>query len=335
MSQIEIVDTSGMPRRLGDRGPDRDSAERARHLQDAFNAFLMNKPKRTRDTYLVGLKQFFGLVAPKRIDQITMTDAATYKQWLIEHGYAKSTICGRLAAVDGLFTFLTQQLRDDGTQMLSRNPFDVVTRRDVLPTPFISAVPVEKGDFHKMIDALPADRVGLRDRAVLLFLAHTGRRRSEVARLLLGDLDLTKKPYEYTVEVKGGGKKKFELPDEAYDAMRQHWVSARRLGKLTAESAVFGDAGLVGEDSEAPLHHRTIWEIVKRAAKKAGVDHTRVKPHGFRHMYARILDEGGTRLQVIQRSLGHESSATTDGYLDQLRSPPQVQGTVRRALQRT
>lgn len=311
-----------------------DENERAAQIRDAVRAFLIDKPKRTRDTYLVGLKQFFVLVAGKRLEEITMTDAASYKRWLVGQGYAKNTICVRLAAVDGLFTFLTQQLRDDGTQMLSRNPFDVVTRKDVMPTPFISAVPVEKSDFRKMLDALPTDRVGIRDRAVLIFLAHTGRRRSEVARLRIGDLDLSKRPYEYKVEVKGGRVKRFELPDAAYDAMRKHWVAARRLSKLTAESAVFGEALPIGDESEEPLHHRTIWEIVKRAAKRADVDPTRVKPHALRHMYARMLDEEGTRLQDIKDALGHESSSTTDGYLGKLRAPPQVQATVRRALEK-
>lgn len=311
-----------------------DEQARAAQIKDAIRAFLIDKPKRTRDTYLVGLKQFFVLVAGKRLEEITMTDAASFKRWLVGRGYAKNTICVRLAAVDGLFTFLTQQLRDDGTQMLSRNPFDVVTRKDVMPTPFISAVPVEKSDFRKMLDALPTDRVGIRDRAVLIFLAHTGRRRSEVARLRIGDLDLSKRPYEYKVEVKGGRVKRFELPDAAYDAMRKHWVTARRLSKLTAESAVFGEALPIGDESEEPLHHRTIWEIVKRAAKRADVDPTRVKPHALRHMYARMLDEEGTRLQDIKDALGHESSSTTDGYLGKLRAPPQVQATVRRALEK-
>lgn len=318
---------------LASRRSGTDDRERGRQVQDAVHAFLLNKPQRTRDTYLIGLKQFFGLVSGKRLEEITMVDAAAFKRWLVERGYAKSTICVRLAAVDGLFTFLTQQLREDGTQMLTRNPFDVVTRKDVLPTPFINAVPVEKNDFRQMLDALPSDRTGLRDRAVLIFLAHTGRRRSEVARLRLGDLDLSKRPYEYVVEVKGGRQKRFELPDAAYEAMRNHWVSARRLSKLSAESAVFGDAGQVGDESEQPLHHRTIWEIVKRAAKRAGLDHTKIKPHGLRHMYARLLDAEGTRLQDVKDALGHETSATTDGYLGRLRSPPRVQDTVRHALE--
>lgn len=311
-----------------------DEQECARQIQDAFRAFLINKPKRTRDTYLAGLKQFFGLVNSKRLEEVSLVDAAAFKAWLIERGYAKSTICVRLAAVDGLFEFLTHQLQANGTPMLARNPFDVVDRKDVQPTPFINAFPVDKGDFRKMLDALPDDRVGLRDRAVLVFLGHTGRRRSEVARLRLGDLDLSRRPYEYTVEVKGGKQQRFELPDEAYKAMRNHWVSARRLSKLAAESAVFGDAGQVGEESERPLHHRTIWEIVKRAAKRAGVDHTKIKPHGLRHMYARMLDEEGTRVQDIRDALGHGSSATTDGYLGKLRSPPRVQDAIRRGLEK-
>ena len=312
-----------------------DENERAAQIRDAVRAYLIDKPKRTRDTYLVGLKQFFVLVAGKRLDEITMTDAASFKRWLVEQGYAKNTICVRLAAVDGLFTFLTRQLRDDGTQMLARNPFDVVTRKDVLPTPFINAVPVEKSAFRSMLDALPADRVGVRDRAVLIFFGHTGRRRSEVARLKLGDLDLSKKPYTYKVEVKGGRVKRFELPDEAYVAMREHWVSARRLSRLTADSAVFGDAGPSGdEESERALHHRTMWEIVKRAARRAGLDETKIKPHGLRHMYARMLDEEGVRLQDIQGALGHGSSSTTDGYLGQLCAPPSVQQTVRQALEK-
>lgn len=61
------------------------------------------------------------------------------------------------------------------------------------------------------------------------------------------------------------------------------------------------------------LHARTIQQIVKNAAAKAGIKKY-VHPHTLRHSYATHLLEAGTDLRIIQRLLGHSSVKTTEIY---------------------
>ncbi|MFK7904345.1 MAG: tyrosine-type recombinase/integrase, partial [Chitinophagales bacterium] len=61
------------------------------------------------------------------------------------------------------------------------------------------------------------------------------------------------------------------------------------------------------------LSRVTIFNIVKEAAKKAGIQKV-VSPHTFRHTFATHLYEGGADLRAIQEMLGHESITTTEIY---------------------
>lgn len=290
----------------------------------ALYAFLVDKPENTRRTYRAGIKQFLALANYKSLDQITVAEAAAYKRWLVDKQYSHSTVCTRLAAIDSFFEFLTKPI-DNGKPILTSNPFMHVTRKDVLPTPFGRAKYVEWDDFVKMIEALPKTDTGYRDRALLTFLAYTGRRRAEAAKLRVRDLDLTSQPRTYRVVVKGGQEKTFELPKVAYDAISAHWLQSARFKTFTPDSAVFAPVGFCSadpnRDTEKPMSNATVYEIVKRAAVRAGLDPNKVTVHALRHMAAHDLDRAGARLQDIQRFLGHAQPNTTAIYLQQLRGP--------------
>ncbi len=333
VEHVEIVSARGVPS-VGREGDERDREARVQALYESVEVFLNDKPENTRRTYRTALRQFFRVVG-KEPALVSDVDAVNYKRWLVEdQKYKKNTICTRLAALDSFFTFLVNRKGSDG-RALAQNPFDVVSRKDVRPTPFATAVTVDGSDFKKMLAAVPTDAIGLRDRAVLIFLAWTGRRRAEVARLRMGDLHLSTAPGErrlYTVTVKGGQEKRFDLPDEAYEAMREHWTSSGRLQWMRTTSPVFGQVG-ARADVDQPLEQRTIWVIVKRAAVRAGLDATKIKTHGLRHMFARDLDRAGMRLQDIKESLGHASADTTMGYLGALRDPPSLAESLRRVRQ--
>jgi integrase/recombinase XerD len=61
-----------------------------------------------------------------------------------------------------------------------------------------------------------------------------------------------------------------------------------------------------------PLERVAVWQIVKKAARGAGLD--KVHPHVLRHSFATHLLGGGADLRVVQELLGHADIATTQIY---------------------
>ena len=73
-----------------------------------------------------------------------------------------------------------------------------------------------------------------------------------------------------------------------------------------------GDAPRVA--GRAPITTKVIWEAVRLAARKGGID-KRVTPHTLRHTYAAHLLEAGADSRTIQLLLGHADLSHTTVYL--------------------
>jgi site-specific recombinase XerD len=69
-----------------------------------------------------------------------------------------------------------------------------------------------------------------------------------------------------------------------------------------------------GWRADAPITSKVIWDAVRLAARKAGID-KRVTPHTLRHTYATHLLEAGADLRTIQLLLGHADLSHTTVYL--------------------
>jgi integrase len=290
-------------------------------------AFLEGKPKNTKRTYKTGLRQFFELFDWVCPEDVTPAHAAAFKKWLLEHRQvSESTTYYRMSAVSSFFDYLCMPPDPTSDPLLRSNPFKLVPRNDIQPTPYARAKAMEWETFRTLLEHTPGDAMGMRDKAILLFFAFTGRRRAEVAGLRVRDLDLGGTPRTYTVRLKGGRRGTFELPDLCYDAIRAYWIIADRLDELHADAGVFTAVrNHLNQhlDPDKPLNVRTISQILHRAAVRAGLDpaDADVGIHAMRHMSARDLDQAGVPLQDIQAFLGHLSPLTTQIYLDHLSGP--------------
>ena len=69
--------------------------------------------------------------------------------------------------------------------LVAANPCDQLERPRATPAPPRG---LTAADIKKLLDVIPSNPVGLRDRAIILTLTLTGRRRTEVLSLKAGDL---------------------------------------------------------------------------------------------------------------------------------------------------
>ena len=147
----------------------------------------------------------------------------------------------------------------------------------------------------------PTTPLGRRDRAMLELLYATGLRVSELVGLQLRDLHFE----AGFVRVLGKGSKERVVPigGPAVEALREYLESERPAG---GTHVFVGRAG-------AAMNRITLWKIVKRGAKTAGVG-ANVYPHALRHSFATRLVENGADLRYVQEMLGHATIATTQVY---------------------
>ena len=150
------------------------------------------------------------------------------------------------------------------------------------------------------------DPRALRDRALLELFYSSGLRASELAGLMLQQIDLE----HGFLRVFGKGSKERVVPvgGRACDALAAYLTAGRpHLVKPRTGSQLF-------------LNHRgtalsrvMLWMLVKKYAQRAGIAKN-VKPHALRHSFATHLLTGGADLRAIQEMLGHASISTTQIY---------------------
>jgi len=180
-------------------------------------AFLVEKERRsgsqrTVEGYFRMLQDFFGRLS-KTPDEVTAQDVFVWAHapGLSGKDPSSVTIGARMACVSSFFRFLMRM------EIVDRNPCDRLERPRTSPSPprGLSAL-----DVQKLLAAVPATRIGLRNRALLLTLLLTGRRRAEVFRLTRGDLSFAGDVCFYSYRGKGGKTGRRELPQPAVEALR-------------------------------------------------------------------------------------------------------------------
>lgn len=224
--------------------------------------------------------------------------AVAWIQTLSGQGYSVASLARKITALRNLARFLVREkYRDDdftalltGPKMLRRIP-GTLTDAEVA---------------RLLAAASGGDARSLRDRALLELFYSSGLRVSELAGLMLQQVDVAhgflrvfgKGSKERVVPI---GRKAVEALEIYLSAGRPHFVKPRTGSQL-----------FLNKNGTA-LSRVMLWMLVKKYARQAGITKN-VKPHGLRHSFATHLLTGGADLRAIQEMLGHASISTTQIY---------------------
>ena len=141
-----------------------------------------------------------------------------------------------------------------------------------------------------------------RNRAILLFLASTGCRVSEMVGLNRDSVDLTN--LECVVRGKGNKERVVYLDAVTGMAIREYFAKRKDSG----EALFVGNEGM-------RLGTNGVREALKTLAKIAGIENNRIHPHKFRRTLATEMTRHGMPIQEVAGILGHEKLDTTMQYV--------------------
>lgn len=164
--------------------------------------------------------------------------------------------------------------------------------------------------------------INARDRALFRIFIYTGRRSGEVARLRWGDIDDASGAYTMSWTGKGAKHDTQAMPAEVYWEI-VCWLKAAGRWPAAPGDYIFraaqpeAAAGLGNTvDPDRPMSTGQINNVMKKLAKRAGIDPAQVHTHTLRHSFAHVYDETKGDLNALRKILGHTSLTTTTIYLN-------------------
>jgi integrase/recombinase XerD len=236
--------------------------------------------------YVTAFARHFG----KSPDQLGPNELRSYQAYLLqERKVTPGTAVNCVAALR--FFFIKTLKRHQLREFL---PYPKDRRR--LPTV------LSREEVSRLINAAGT----LFRQTLLMTLYGSGMRRSELARLKVGDID-SQRMIIRVVAGKGGKDRDLPLSPTLLETLREYW--RWRKPKL-----YMFPTRTLGRRLDQPISDKTVWIACSEAARRAGIS-KRVTPHTVRHSWATHLLEAGTDLRTIQVLLGHGDLETTAQYL--------------------
>jgi site-specific recombinase XerD len=277
----------------------------------ALYAFLVEKQRRsgslrTVQGYSSMLQDFFGRLG-KAPDTVTVQEVFIWAHGKGVSGKDPSpiTIGARMACLSSFFRFLQRM------DIVVSNPCDKLERprTSIPPARGLSAEEV-----RRLLAVIPNSPQGLRDRAILLALVLTGRRRAEVFRMTAGDLSFENSICYYSYRGKGGKTGRREFPQPALDALRAALSAyGRELEHLSPHESLWPSPAAANGEG---LRSATFYGRFRRYLQKAGLPLAGL--HLLRHTAAKLRRDAGESVEEVSRFLDHSSLAVTTTYLRRL-----------------
>jgi len=252
----------------------------------------------TLQAYGSDLKQFASWLQHKSLMETQAADVSTYLAVKFQQGASARSSARLLSSLRRFFAFLMRQ------GAMAEDPCARIEAPHVgkrLPGTLSEA------DVEQLLAAPEySTPLGLRDRAMLELLYATGLRVSELVSLRIEQINFR----QGAIRVVGKGDKDRLIP------MGEEAVSWLEFYKNNARKEILGQRqtdDLFVTRRASAMTRQGFWHIIKRYAKKAGINKP-LSPHTLRHAFATHLLNHGADLRVVQLLLGHSDLSTTQIY---------------------
>jgi site-specific recombinase XerD len=275
----------------------------------ALYAYLAEKERRsgsmrTVQSYSRMLTHFFGSLS-KSPDRIVSPEVLAWAHGVGLSGRKPSavTVGARIACLSSFYRFLIRM------GAIPSNPCDALERPR---TGQSQARGYGGDDVKKLLAVIPNTIPGRRDRAMILTLVLTGRRRAEVVNLKAGDLTIEGDTAFYTYRGKGGKRGRRELPAPAFAAIKVTLADCGKdLSAMKPEESLWqAGTGANGITSG------TLYLRFRKYLTAAGLSPTGL--HVLRHTAAKLRRDAGESVEAVSQFLDHSSLAVTAVYLRRL-----------------
>ena len=275
----------------------------------ALYGFLVEKgnrsgSRRTVESYSRMLWPFFADLG-KTPERVKPADVLAWVHGIGKSGRTPSatTVGARIACLSSFYRFLIRM------GLVVANPADAVERPRAVQS---VARGYTANEVRRLLAVVPDAVAGRRDRAMLLTLVLTGRRRAEVIGLKAGDLSLEGETAFYAYRGKGGKRGRRELPHPAYEAICATLADAGKdLAAMAPDESLWQAAA-----RPEGVTSGTFYARFRRYLAAAGMAPTGI--HVLRHTAAKLRRDAGESIESVSAFLDHSSLAVTTVYLRRL-----------------
>lgn len=271
-------------------------------LSEEFLDYLdngKNYSPQTLRSYRQALGQFRAFRPSLAWTEATAEDFRAYLFDLMKRDRSRATIRLSFAALRSFFNHLSDR-NIIPTNILKLVSLPKLEKKlpQFLTVPQVTALMDQPATGKKSKQA--TEWMAARDAAILELFYSSGLRLAELAELDVRDLD----PIGETVRVMGKGSRERIVP-----------VGGLALKALShyRHQAKVESGPLFLNKSRKRLGHRSIWLLLKKYVREAGLPAT-LSPHKLRHSFATHLLDNGADLRSVQSLLGHASLTTTQIY---------------------
>ncbi|MCK0470858.1 tyrosine-type recombinase/integrase [Halalkalibacter sp. APA_J-10(15)] len=235
-----------------------------------------------------------------QIESITTHDLKAYIRHKQQQGLQPQSIVSMAKIIKAFFNWCVIE------EYLTANPMDKVLLPKV-PKKVLSGFTPE--EVTKMIDSFSyKNYIEARNKTIIALLSDCGLRSMELRGLKNHDVT------ETSILVNGKGNKQrivFISP-----VLKKFLLKYERIKKEHFEKRLVKSDHYFLTYKAEQMSHVALFQLVKEAGRRAGIEGKRVSPHVFRHFYTvQTLNSGTIDLYSLSKLLGHSQVSTTQRYL--------------------